>query len=204
MKTRSACLTGIDRIEVRPRELSAGRDEVLVKTHLAGICGTDKNLYRGVFPRGEGLATEMRKNFDYPFFFGHEGGGTVVAVGDRVRNYAPGDRVMAFAWVDTYSEYFVAGEGDLERVPEGLDMDLACLGEPLGCAGLLGASAPKSSWATRWRSSAWASPARSWPRCSSARGAWKVIAVDVVEGKARPRPPAGRRRDDQRRKERPG
>jgi hypothetical protein len=30
--------------------------------------------------------------------------------------------------------YFIAGENDLEPVPAGMDMDLACLGEPIGCA----------------------------------------------------------------------
>jgi 2-desacetyl-2-hydroxyethyl bacteriochlorophyllide A dehydrogenase len=182
MKTQSACLTGIDRIEVRPRELSIGRDEVLVKTHMAGICGTDKNLYRGVFPRGEGLATEMRKDFDYPFFFGHEGGGTVVAVGDRVRHYAPGDRVMAFAWVDTFSEYFKAAEADIEPVPEGLSMDLACLGEPLGCAvfsGLCSEVQLADTVAVFGMGFAGQVMAQVLKR----KGAWKVIAVDVVEGK---------------------
>jgi len=36
--------------------------------------------------------------------------------------------------VDTLADYFKAVETDLELVPEGIDMDLACLGEPIGCA----------------------------------------------------------------------
>jgi 2-desacetyl-2-hydroxyethyl bacteriochlorophyllide A dehydrogenase len=134
MKTMSACLTGIEQIELRSRELEIGEDEILVKTHLAGICGTDKNLYHGILPRAQGLAAEMRKDFVYPFFFGHEGGGTVVEVGERVRKFWPGDHVIAFAWVDTFSEYFKAVEEDLEPAPDGLHSDLACLGEPIGCA----------------------------------------------------------------------
>ena len=51
MKTTSACLTGVDLIETRERELAIGPDEVLVKTPLAGICGQDKNLYHGITRR---------------------------------------------------------------------------------------------------------------------------------------------------------
>ena len=34
----------------------------------------------------------MRTAFAYPYFLGHEGGGTVVAVGERVRDFAVGDQ----------------------------------------------------------------------------------------------------------------
>lgn len=134
MIANSACLTGIQEIEVRERKLHPKDDELVIKTHAAGICGTDKNLYNGVIPPSGGLHSEIRKAFGYPYYFGHEGGGTVVAAGRDVRRFKTGDKVMAFGWVETYSDYFVAEEDDLEPVPEGLDMDLACLGEPIGCA----------------------------------------------------------------------
>ena len=134
MKVKSACLTGVDKIELRERELDLKEDEVLVKTHLAGICGSDKNLYRGVTKKAGGLDTEMRKPFLYPFFFGHEGGGEVVEVGEKVTQLKVGQKVIAFAWIDTFSDYFVAKPEDLEVVPAGLDMNLACLGEPISCA----------------------------------------------------------------------
>jgi len=134
MKTNGACLVGVHHIELRPRDIQIGKNEILVKTHLAGICGTDKNLYVGQIPKFEGLASETRKDFTYPFFIGHEGGGTVVEVGERVRKFNVGDKVISFGWADTLSDYFKATEADLELVPEGIDMDLACLGEPIGCA----------------------------------------------------------------------
>ena len=134
MIINSACLTGIREIEVRKRELHLSDDDVLVKTHAAGICGQDKNLYNGIIPPSGGLNTEMKSVFAYPYFYGHEAGGTVVEVGRNVRNYKPGDKVMAFAWVETYSDYFKAREDELEPVPEGLSLDLASLGEPTGCA----------------------------------------------------------------------
>ena len=44
MIVNSACLTGIQEIEVRERELFPSDDELLIKTHAAGICGTDKAI----------------------------------------------------------------------------------------------------------------------------------------------------------------
>ena len=44
MIANSACLTGIQEIEVRERKLHPKDDELVIKTHAAGICGTDKNL----------------------------------------------------------------------------------------------------------------------------------------------------------------
>lgn len=134
MKVTGAYLAGTRKIELRDRELKPGRDQILVKTHLAGICGTDKNFYEGIFPQVKGLDTETRKDLSQPFFFGHEGGGTVVETGERVSRFAAGEKVIAFGWVDTFAGYFIAGENDLEPVPAGMDMDLACLGEPIGCA----------------------------------------------------------------------
>ena len=113
MKVKGAYLAGVQKIELRNRDLKPGRDEILVKTHLAGICGTDKNFYEGIFPKTKGLDSETRKDLSKPFFFGHEGGGTVVETGDRVTRYRAGDRVIAFGWVDTFAEYFIAGENDL-------------------------------------------------------------------------------------------
>lgn len=134
MKVRGARLVGRRAVDLCEREIRVGPDDILVQTHLAGVCGTDKNFYEGIFPQGSGLETETRKELVYPFFFGHEGGGTVAAVGEKVRGFAPGDRVISFAWVDTLADHFVAKEADLERVPDGLELDLACLGEPIGCA----------------------------------------------------------------------
>jgi L-iditol 2-dehydrogenase len=182
MQVRGARLVGKRAVDLSKRELSVGQDEVLVKTHLAGICGTDKNFYEGVFPTGSGLDTETRKDLTYPFFFGHEGGGTVVAVGDKVRGFAVGDAVISFAWVDTFADQFVARESDLERVPEGLDMDLACLGEPIGCAvfsGLESSVQLGDSVAVYGVGFAGQIVAQ----VAKRKGAHRVIVVDVVDEK---------------------
>lgn len=182
MKIKSACLVGIDKIEVQERELEAGPEEVFVKTHLAGICGSDKNLYHGIIPPSGGLNTEMRNPFSHPYFFGHEGGGIVEAVGENVRDFKPGDRVMAFAWVETFSDYFKAREEDLEKAPEGMNLDLACLGEPIACAVFSGLMSQiqlgdvVAIFGMGFAGQIMAQVARG-------KGAYKVIGIDVVDGK---------------------
>ena len=60
-----------------------GPGEVLVRIDTCGICGTDlKKIHTG--------------SHAAPRVFGHEMAGTVAAVGEHVRGFAIGDRVMAF------------------------------------------------------------------------------------------------------------
>lgn len=106
------------------RELILGDDEVLVKGHLSGVCGSDKAMYRGDIP----------EKITLPLWIGHESGGTVVEVGSKVREYKPGDKVMVFNWCNTFADYYKVPVSGLQPVPEGLELDLACLGEPIACA----------------------------------------------------------------------
>jgi L-iditol 2-dehydrogenase len=60
-----------------------GPGEVLVRIDTCGICGTDlKKIHTG--------------SHAAPRVFGHEMAGTIAAVGEGVRGFAVGDRVMAF------------------------------------------------------------------------------------------------------------
>jgi L-iditol 2-dehydrogenase len=60
-----------------------GTGEVLVRIDTCGICGTDlKKIHTG--------------SHSAPRVFGHEMAGTVAAIGEGVRGFAVGDRVMAF------------------------------------------------------------------------------------------------------------
>jgi L-iditol 2-dehydrogenase len=60
-----------------------GAGELLVKVHTCGICGTDlKKIATG--------------SHSAPRIFGHETSGTVAAVGNGVKNFKPGDRVIFF------------------------------------------------------------------------------------------------------------
>lgn len=58
-------------------------DDVLVRVTMAGICGSDLHLYRGHIP---GMVSGS--------IMGHEFTGQVIAVGDRVRQFSVGDRVV--------------------------------------------------------------------------------------------------------------
>lgn len=60
-----------------------GAQEMLVRVHSCGVCGTDlKKIATG--------------SHSAPRIFGHETSGTVAAVGDQVTAYQPGDRVIVF------------------------------------------------------------------------------------------------------------
>ena len=60
-----------------------GRGELLVRVHSCGVCGTDlKKISTG--------------SHSAPRIFGHETSGLVVAIGEGVHSYRPGDRVMVF------------------------------------------------------------------------------------------------------------
>ena len=50
IKTKAALLKGPYDIDLVERELVCGEDEVIVKNHLVGICGSDKSFYRGQLP----------------------------------------------------------------------------------------------------------------------------------------------------------
>jgi L-iditol 2-dehydrogenase len=182
MIVRSACLTGLRQVELRRRELSPTDDDIVVKTHAAGICGQDKNLYNGVIPPSGGLNTEMKTAFSYPYFFGHEAGGTVVEVGANVRKYKPGDRVIAFAWVETYSDYCIARDDELEPAPAGLDMDLVALGEPIGCAVFSGLCS-KVQLGDSVAIVGMGFAGQVIAQVAKRKGAHQVIGIDVVEGK---------------------
>ena len=68
------------RIDIpEPGEPSA--DEVLVRVHRMGVCGTDVGCYLGKFPF-----------FEFPRIPGHELGVEVLAAGDGVAHVKPGDR----------------------------------------------------------------------------------------------------------------
>lgn len=83
---RAVVFAGAGRVEVAtvadPALLAAG--DVLVRTEVAGLCGSDLHVYRGV-ERGLDPGTPM----------GHELLGTVVATGAAVRHFRAGDRVVA-------------------------------------------------------------------------------------------------------------
>jgi L-iditol 2-dehydrogenase len=70
-----------------------GPGELLLRVHTCGVCGTDlKKIATG--------------SHSAPRIFGHETSGVVAAVGAKVRNYAPGDRVVVFHHIPCRQCYY--------------------------------------------------------------------------------------------------
>lgn len=130
-------------IECRERELPAlGEEDVLVKVHACGVCGTDVNF--------------VRDWEDEPMALGHEIAAEVLEVGRNVTRVQPGDRVivedctMCGVCVDCKSghpefcrnmfgiegqpgmgQYMVVRHNSLVKFDPALDYRAACLTEPL-------------------------------------------------------------------------
>ncbi len=177
--TRAALLKGPRKIELVEKELVCGDDEVIVKNHLIGICGSDKSFYRGQLPP---QTAEFRQAPKFPFWLGHESGGAVVEAGAKVSGYKVGDKVMAFGWCNNFADYFVAKEFQLQPVPEGLDMDLASLGEPIACAMYSGLnSGVQLGDVVVVMGGGFAGQIIA--QCAKKKGADKVVVADVLDGK---------------------
>lgn len=177
--TKAARLNGPYDIELIERELICGEDDVIVKNHLIGICGSDKNFYRGFLPP---KTAEFRQDPSFPFLLGHESGGTVVAVGSKISQYKVGDKVIAFGWNNNYAEYFSSKEFQLQPVPDGIDLDTASLGEPIACAMYSGMnSGVQLGDFVVVMGAGFAGQIIA--QCAKLKGAYKVIMVDVLDGK---------------------
>ena len=122
--------------------------EVLIKTELAGVCGTDLHIHEGHF-----LA-------EFPLIPGHEMVGIVSALGEGVSQFKVGERVtvnpvvscgdcefcregkpilchnrkgLGTNWPGSFAEYMIATQ-DLVFKVEGLTIDEAVFAEPAACA----------------------------------------------------------------------
>lgn len=141
--------------EVEVKEVSVGKPgphEVLLRVASCGVCGSDVHAFRAD-PGFEWVQP--------PVTLGHEFSGTVEEVGSEVRGVSPGDRVVPIAiqgcgrcsfcragstqlcpWLEAVglsfdggmAEYAVMSEQHLVPVPEGLDLTVAAVTEPLSVA----------------------------------------------------------------------
>lgn len=125
-------------------------NQVLVKTHQASVCGSERYFYRGINVRPEdeakgGSEVQLGKhNQDHAHAYpmgplGHEGGGTIIEVGSGVTEYIGGGKVQVGDQVGsliypTYSDYWATDILHVQPIPEGVSMEVGCLYEPLGCA----------------------------------------------------------------------
>jgi S-(hydroxymethyl)glutathione dehydrogenase/alcohol dehydrogenase len=125
-----------------PERLDIG--QVLVKVHYSGICGSQLGEIDGA--KGEDKFL--------PHLLGHEGSGTVEAVGPGVRRLKPGDKVVLHwrkgigiesatpaygwgskkvnaGWITTFNEYAIVSENRLTAIAPDSDLEIAAL---FGCA----------------------------------------------------------------------
>jgi len=135
-------------IENAPEPRITHPNQVKVRVHIVGICGSERHAYHGIHP--------WRIP---PVVTGHEFAGTVVEVGDAVTDYKIGDRVTAEVglgcsrcalcmrgayhlckskrylgatdWSGPFGEYVVIPEQLLIHLPEGVSFEAGALIEPL-------------------------------------------------------------------------
>ncbi|MBI4920404.1 MAG: zinc-dependent alcohol dehydrogenase family protein [Devosia nanyangense] len=140
----------------RPGEMSVedvavpipGPRDLLVRVEAAGICGSDRHMFRGEYPTA------------LPVTLGHEFCGIVEGVGEDVSQVRVGDRItadpnIACGHCDAcragrvnlcanlqaigvtrdggFAEYVVVPEGQAIVLPAGLDPLLGAFSEPLAC-----------------------------------------------------------------------
>jgi len=153
MKTRVVYLD-VNKIIIDTMELPPLKpNQVLVKTHQASICGSERYFYRGITVRPQdeargGPETRLgaagrgagEGGHTYPMGpLGHEGGGTIVEMGNGVEEYLGGGQVRVGDQVGslvypTFSDYWVTDIAHVQPIPEGVSFEVGCLYEPLGCA----------------------------------------------------------------------
>ena len=122
MRAAVLAAPGTVRIETVPRP-EPGPGQVRVKLEGCGVCASNLTPWEGLewmtFPTAPGD-------------LGHEGWGTVDALGDGVSDIALGERVAMLSG-KAYAEYDVADAASVVLIPAGLD-GAEFPGEPFGCA----------------------------------------------------------------------
>ncbi len=174
--------------------------QVLIKTHQASICGSERYFFQGITVRPEDEAkagpgtqlgaprTDGLERHAYPLGpLGHEGGGTIVEMGSAVEEYlgggkvSVGDRVGSLIY-PTYTDYWVTDIGYAQHIPDNVSFEVGCLYEALGCAAWAAIySGVKLGDVVAVNGVGFAGNIILQGAIKS--GASKVIAIDVVESK---------------------
>ena len=131
----------LDKVEI-PKVIEG---TCLIKTHTAGVCGTDVHITQGLFPSPVNVA------------LGHEFSGEVIEIGKNVEKSLLNKSIAAHTvsgcrkcescrkWsvghcenhkrrAGAFSEYLLVDEGAISIVPEGLSLEYASLAEPASCS----------------------------------------------------------------------
>ncbi len=142
----------IEEIELKEKEIPkvSNSNDVLIKIHSSGICGTDLRIFSGTFNAKKGVV------------LGHEAVGVVEEVGNKVTKFKKNDRVIIdptlfdsdcyycnrgkFNLCDnkagkevgvdmdgSFAEYIVMPDNFVYKIPDSMSFDKAVLVEPLAC-----------------------------------------------------------------------
>ena len=130
-----------------------GINDVLIRVHRTGICGTDLHIFSGTIGR--------RKPFKVPMVIGHEFVGEIAEVGSNVADFYPGDIVSGEGHVTcgrcrnclagrrhlcahtqgvgvnragAFAEYIALPMTNIWRHHPSIDMDIAAIFDPFGNA----------------------------------------------------------------------
>jgi NADPH:quinone reductase-like Zn-dependent oxidoreductase len=110
--------------------------EVLIALDTAGVGSWDAGMRGGWWPEGKPR---------FPAILGTDGSGRVAAKGSRVRRFRVGDRVYAYAFLNSkggfYAEYIAIRESKVGHVPRGLDLRKAGAVPVTGLTALQGVDA---------------------------------------------------------------
>ena len=97
-------------------EPEATGSDVVIEAETIGVNYPDGLLVQGLYQVKPPL----------PFVPGMEVAGTVIAVGEKVKKFAVGDRVAAMSMTGTYAEKVAAPETAAMKLPDGMDDADAC------------------------------------------------------------------------------
>ena len=86
-------------------------DEILIDVHAASVSYMDYLMASGGY--------QMRPTL--PYVPGTDAAGVVVAIGDKVERFRPGDRVACGNWFGSFAERMVAKASKSARIPDNVD-----------------------------------------------------------------------------------
>ena len=151
IKNQSA--PGVALVDDHPEPVVGPRD-VLIHVAAVSVCGTDREMY-------EWTPSAVAFNINMPVVLGHEASGVVVAVGEAVTRFVPGDRValethvpcqacfmcrtgnehnclnmkiLAMHIDGAFAERVAVPESICFPLPDDMPLELGCLLEPAGVA----------------------------------------------------------------------
>jgi L-iditol 2-dehydrogenase len=142
---------GVEGVSVQDMPVPSPKsNEIQIKIHAAGICGTDLHMIHDLY------------DVTWPIIMGHEFSGTVAGIGADVKEFKKGDKVISMTAISycgkceycyaglhifcrekksigslkngAFAEYMVVPAEKAFLIPQGIGMDEAALFEPLACS----------------------------------------------------------------------